>query len=323
MLYGYNETLFGKELRYVNGNLMKENTTNVLDQYFTKTELAKTLFNKTQNIISKYENNINDYHWLEPSVGEGCFFDLLPKNKRTGVDISPLRKDIVKSDYLQYKLPDQKLIVIGNPPFGHRGVMALNFINHSQKAEYVCFILPMFFESKGKGSIKYRVKGFNLIHSERLPKNSFYIPVSNKTVDVKCVFQIWSKNHKTENEEFSWYNNKESEPFADIIKVYTVSLANKRECGKKWIFEQKADFYISSTFHSKISIVKTFDEVKYKSGVAIVLVTKNERIREKIKELFETTDWTKYASLATNSCYHIGKSNIFHVLKDNSFIFTN
>jgi len=163
-------TLFGKELRYVNGNLMKKNTDNLLDQYFTKKELAESLFTKTQHIISQYEKKLNNYIWLEPSVGEGCFFDLLPENQRIGVDIEPLRNDIVQSDYLKYKLPDEKLIVIGNPPFGHRGVMALNFINHSQKAEYVCFILPMFFESKGKGSVKYRVKGFHLIHSEKIER---------------------------------------------------------------------------------------------------------------------------------------------------------
>ena len=314
-------TLFGKEYRYVNGNKMKENSENLLDQYFTNKELAQNLYAKTKNIISQYEKNIDDYLWLEPSVGEGRFFDLLPEKQRIGVDVAPLREDIIKSDYLQCQLPKEKLIIIGNPPFGHRGVMALNFINHSQEAEYVCFILPMFFESKGKGSIKYRVKGFNLIHSERLPKNSFYIPTTEKMVDVKCVFQIWSKNHKLETEEFSWYNNRHNEPFGDIVKIYTVSLAKKRECGKKWIFDQKADFYISSTFHSNISIVKSFDEVKYKSGVAIVLTTQNQEIQSNIKNILENTNWEKYATLATNSCYHIGKSNIFDVLQDNKHQF--
>ncbi|MDR1652307.1 MAG: hypothetical protein LBS01_01400 [Prevotellaceae bacterium] len=314
--------LFGENsFKYVNGNSMKINTNNVLDQYFTKKELAEALFAKTKQIISKYENNIDNYTWLEPSVGEGCFFDLLPENQRVGVDIEPLRNDIVKSDYLEYKLPEKKIIVIGNPPFGHRGVMALNFLNHSQSAEYVCFILPMFFESKGKGSVKYRVRGFNLIHSERLPKNSFYVPATQKTVDVKCVFQIWSKNHKLDNEEFSWYNNKKREPFSDIVKVVTVSLAKNRECGKRYIFDEKADFYISSTFHDKISIVYDFNEVKYKSGVAVIFTTKNQHLKNKIIKLFENTDWKNYASLATNSCYHIGKSNIFQVLQDNSQLF--
>jgi len=308
-------------LKYVNGNSMKINSENVLDQYFTKEAVALNLYEKTCEIISKKEQNIDDFHWIEPSAGNGVFFNLLPKNKRTGIDIKPLNSEIIQSDYLRYILPDNnKKIVIGNPPFGHRGVMALKFINHSKKADYVCFILPMFFESKGKGSIKYRVNGFNLIHSERLPKNSFYTPDNNKNVDVKCVFQIWSKNHKAENEEFSWYNNRNNEPFGEIVKIYTVSLAKKRECGKRWIYDEKADFYISSTFYNNISIVETFEEVKYKSGVAIVFTTKDERIKQNLRELLKNTNWEKYGSLATNSCYHIGKSNIFQVLQDNEHL---
>jgi len=310
-------------LKYVNGNTMKVNSENVLDQYFTKETVALDLFKKTCEIISKYEGNIDDFHWIEPSAGNGIFFNLLPKNKRTGLDIKPLNTEIKQANYLEYILPENnKNIVIGNPPFGHRGVMALKFINHSKKADYVCFILPMFFESKGKGSIKYRVNGFNLIHSERLPKNSFYTPSDNKSVDVKCVFQIWSKKNKLNNEEFSWYNNRKSEPFGDLVKIFTVSLAKNRECGKRWIFDEKADFYISSTFHNNISIVDTFEEVKYKSGVAIVLTTKDEKTKQNLKELLKSTDWEKYGSLATNSCYHIGKSNIFQVLQDNLQIIT-
>lgn len=305
-------------LKYVNGNAMKINTNNLLDQYFTKETIALDLFQKVQDIISKYEENIDNFHWIEPSAGNGVFFNLLPKDKRTGIDISPLNSEIIESDYLKYVLPDTyKNIVIGNPPFGHRGVMALKFINHSKNADYVCFILPMFFESKGKGSIKYRVKGFHLIHSERLPKDAFYIPHNNKSVDVKCVFQIWSKNYQSDKEEFSWYKNRKNEPFGDLAKIFTVSLAKNRECGKKWIFEQKADFYISSTFHNQISVVDTFEEVKYKSGVAIVLTTKNEEIKEKLKNLLKNADWKKYGSLATNACYHIGKSNVFQLLQDN------
>ena len=312
------QTLFGDvEYKYVNGNLMKINAGNILDQYFTDEKLAINLFEKAKSIIGKYEEDISIYTWIEPSAGNGVFYDLFPHDKRIGIDISPQRDDILKSDYLFYQLPKGKSIVMGNPPFGHRGVMALNFINHSQQADYVCFILPMFFESKGKGSVKYRVRNFNLIHSERLPNNSFYIPHKEKKVDVKCVFQVWSKNHKLDKPEFSWYNNKKQEPFSDIIRLYTVSLAKKRECGKRWIFDEKADYYISSTFHDNVSVVDSFDKVKYKSGIAIVFTTDNEEIKEKLKRKIESADWRRYGSLATNSCYHLGKSNIFEFLQDN------
>ncbi len=306
-----------KEFKYVNGSKMKINTNNILEQYFTKKEVAKELFNTTCNIISKYENNLNVFKWIDPSAGNGAFFNLLPANRRIGIDINPLDKEIIKNDYLQYNIIGEKNIIIGNPPFGHRGVMALNFINHSKGADYVCFILPMFFDSYGKGSIKYRVEGFNMIYSERLKENSFYIPNINKNVDVKCIFQIWSKNNKIENTEFSWYKHKDNEPFNDLLKLYTVSLAKKRECGKKWIFDKKADYYISSTFYNEINIVNSFKEVKYKSGIAIVLTSKNNEQRNKIIKILKNADWKKYASLATNSCYHLGKSNIFKLINDN------
>lgn len=314
--------LFGEDiataLKYVNGNAMKINTNNVLDQYFTKKEVATYLFGKICEVITSFEKNIDNFNWIEPSAGNGVFFDLLPENNRIGIDINPLNPEIIQANFLQYKLPkDSRNIVIGNPPFGHRGVMALNFINHSKNAEYVCFILPMFFDSNGKGSIKYRVKGLNLIHSEKLPKNSFYTPNNDKDADIKCVFQIWSKNHKVENEGFNWYKNKKNEPFKDLVNIYTVSLAKNRECGKKWIYDEKADFYITSTFYNNTSIVYNFDEVKYKSGVALVFATKDDEIKEKIMNVFRNTDWKQYGTLATNSCYHIGKSNIFQVLQDN------
>jgi len=113
--------------------------------------VAKDLYKQAKNIISKYEKNIEHFNWIEPSAGNGAFFKLLPKNNRTGLDIKPLNDEIVKQDYLKYGLPkNKKNIVLGNPPFGHRGVMALNFINHSKNADYVCFILQCFLQAVAK-----------------------------------------------------------------------------------------------------------------------------------------------------------------------------
>ncbi|WP_038079792.1 restriction endonuclease [Ureaplasma canigenitalium] len=291
---------------------------NTLDQYYTKNDVAKALYNKARSIINVYED-ISEYTWIEPSVGEGCFFDLLPENKKIGIDIDPKRDGVLAINYLKYQLPSSKTIVIGNPPFGHRGVLALEFINHSRNADFVCFILPMFFESKGKGSIRYRVKGFNLIHNEVLPKNSFYLP-NGKDVDVKCVFQICSKKYSNElQNNFNWYTNRKANPFQKYLDVFTVSTAKNRECGKKWIFEEKADFYLSSTFYDKNKVVYDFKDVKYGSGIAIKINTKDENEIKKIQELLINQDWVNYSSLATNSCRHIGKSHIYDLLFHNGF----
>ncbi|GAA8917530.1 hypothetical protein HpEKA47_13190 [Helicobacter pylori] len=195
------QTLF-KEItpkRYANGNEMKENSSNVLDQYFTKPSVALKCFQKACEVIKKYEN-LDDFIFLEPSAGDGVFYDLFPKNRRIGIDIEPKRDGFIQCDFLNYKLPThQKVICLGNPPFGHRGVMALEFINHARSCDFVCFILPMFFESQGKGSIKYRVKGLNLLYSERLEKNAF-IDFKNKEMDLEQTFlKIIEKKHEELN----------------------------------------------------------------------------------------------------------------------------
>ena len=303
-------------LKYVNGNIMKSNSKNYFDEYFTKPEISERLYKKTCEIISNYEN-INKYTWIEPSVGDGSFYKLLPKNK-IGIDIKETKYDTILSDYLNYELPAKPLVVIGNPPFGHRGVLALKFIEHSEKAEFVAFILPMFFQSLGKGSIRYRVKNFGLLYEEVLPENSFYI--GNKEKDIKCCFQIWSKNYNNLKKEFCWYNQKEKvEPFNNLLKVVTVSLAKNRECGKEWIFNKKANYYLSSTFFKENNVVKDFDLVKYKSGIAIIYTTQNIGMIKKLDALFKTADWNKYSSIATNGCRHIGKSHIYKLLEDKGF----
>lgn len=206
-----------KQLQYVNGNFMKVNVSNQFDEYFTKPDIAQQLLTITKEVISTYDD-IHRFFWIEPSVGDGCFFDLLPKDNKIGLDINPRQSAVISCDYLQFdfsqksnQLKNKPIIVIGNPPFGHRGVLALEFIKHSQQADYVAFILPMFFKSLGKGSIRYRVQDFNLLYEQDLPQNSFYTKDNKsgvaKNKDIKCCFQVWSKKHKNNNSEFSWYNN--------------------------------------------------------------------------------------------------------------------
>lgn len=307
-----------KIFKYTNGNLMKDNVKNKFDEYFTKPEIAQNLFDKFCKIVGKKED-LNKFIFIEPSVGNGAFFKLLPQNK-IGIDIKQTEFDTIQSDFLAYNLPkspNQPFIVIGNPPFGHRGVMALEFIKHAANADFVAFILPMFFQSLGKGSIRYRVPAnLHLLYEEVLPKNSFYTP-SGKDADVHCCFQIYSKNHKKEKREFSWYQDSGKEPFSELLKVVTVSLAKNRECGKEWIFNKKANFYLSSTFFKENAVVDSFEKVKYKSGIAIIyndLSRKNE-----LDALFKSADWLCYSTKATNGCYHIGKSHIFQLLTDKGF----
>ena len=135
------------------------------DQFFTPEKTSKYCYSKLIEIINNNGDNETDYTYIEPSAGNGSFLKVLPDNT-IALDIEPRNDKVQKQDYLDWE-PEikDKYVVIGNPPFGLRGQLALKFINHSSKfADYVCFILPQLFNSNGKGSCKSRVKKLNLIH---------------------------------------------------------------------------------------------------------------------------------------------------------------
>lgn len=41
--------------------------------------------------------------------------------------------------------------------------------------------------------------------------------------------------------------------------------------------------------------------------------------RKQLEDVLKNADWLKYSSLATNSCHHIGKSDVYRLLKDSGF----
>ncbi len=104
--------------------------------------------------------------------------------------ILPLKlKAFKKKDYLLELIEfDKKRIIIGNPPFGHRGKLALDFLNKSlSEAPIVAFILPNLFK---RYSIQKHIdKRAKLVLNADLEKNAFIF--NERPYDVKCVFQIY------------------------------------------------------------------------------------------------------------------------------------
>lgn len=111
------------------------------DAYFTPRHISKEIL---KNVI-KDEPELLDYEWVEPSAGSGSFLYAAEELniKMTGYDIYPLRDDIVEYDFLEDDLDLSGKVVIGNPPYGFRHKLALDFIDRSfdQGAEYVGFLL--------------------------------------------------------------------------------------------------------------------------------------------------------------------------------------
>ena len=271
------------------------------DQFFTPLATSKYCYSKFIKVMNKNGDCENDYTFIEPSAGSGSFLKLLPQEKRIGLDIEPKWEEIIKQDFLDWHPHEnKKYIVIGNPPFGLRGQLALKFINHSSSfADYVCFILPQLFESDGKGVPRKRVTGLNLIHSEKL--NSNFESPDNKPVNVECIFQIWSKFHKNDLYNIS---NKES----SILKVYSLSDGQTPSTTRNKKMFYQCDVYLPSTCFGKenMKYYDNFDTLPGKRGYGIVFLKNKKHNLQKFKKI----DWSTVAFLSTNSAYNIRSSQI-------------
>lgn len=183
----------------------------LLDKYYTIPEIAKICC----LAIKKYIKITEDDIIIEPSAGNGVFIPyirLLTKNARF-YDIKPEHNDIDKQNFLKLNYKENnKLHIIGNPPFGKKSSSAIKFINHSAKlnADSISFILPKSFK---KDSLKKSVPlQYHLIYEKDIPPNSFY---NNENIyDVNCVFQIWIKRNYNRNLPEKLFTT----PYYDFVK---------------------------------------------------------------------------------------------------------
>ena len=275
---------------------------NQKDQFFTPIDIAKKCWD-TFCEISKI--SLNDYIFIEPSAGDGSFLKCMPDNS-IGLDIEPRHNNIIKHDYLLWTPPnnEKKYIVVGNPPFGLRGHTALNFIRHSYNfADYVAFILPQLFESDGKGSPRKRVKGYNLIYSEKI--SGFFHTPEKTEVDVNGVFQIWSKYTSDNNFIIKSTIN-------DTIRVYSLSDGGTVSTTRNKKMIDKCDIYIPSTCFGKeiMKLYSSFNDLPNKKGYGIVFLKDKENMLKKCKNI----KWCDIAFLSTNSAYNLRTSLIINSL---------
>ncbi len=173
---------------------------NSLDQFYTKPEVAVDCWEYFADLLPSIHRYVNDMFFIEPSGGTGAFFKLLPSDQRLGMDIHPKCKGIERQDFFKFtNQPNHPnyTVVIGNPPFGKRGKMAISFFNHAAVlADIVAFIVPVNFR-------KYIVhkqldESMRFISKLGLPRDAFYLD-SGKSYSVNTEFQIWTRlpsNHQ-------------------------------------------------------------------------------------------------------------------------------
>jgi hypothetical protein len=280
------------------------------DQFFTSEESVKYCISVFKNKLNELNVDYKDYIYIEPSAGNGSFYKFLPIDRRIGLDIEPRYDGVIKQNYLNWEPieKDKKYIVLGNPPFGLRGNLALRFIKHSEKfSDFVAFILPPLFSSSGKGSCMNRIKGMNLIHSEIIdPK--FYYP-DGGIVNVNVIFQIWSKNFKVDIKV---------DKCSEYIKIYSLSDGGTPGSTRNKKMLNECDIYLPSTCFgvSKMKHYFDFEELPHRRGYGIKILKESELILEILKK----TNWSDESFKSTNSALNLRISIIENILTRNGFI---
>jgi hypothetical protein len=160
-----------------------------LDKFYTIPKISEKCINTLENYYQWTEWDLV----IEPSAGNGSFLQRIPTEKKIGIDISPEHEDIIKQDFFTYLPPNNmnKILVIGNPPFGRVSSLAIKFFNYAaQWTNVIAFIIPRTFR---RISVQNKLNlYFHLIHDDDIPTTpcSFTPPMM-----AKCCFQIWEKKN--------------------------------------------------------------------------------------------------------------------------------
>ena len=279
-----------------------------LDCFYTHSEISQEC---SESLYSTMRNDCvapDDYHFIDPGAGTGTFYNLMPEGRRTGIDILPSDLDFIDEDYLTWQPSDpyHQYAVLGNPPFGYRAWLALAFVNHSATfADYIGFILPMAFQSEGKGSPKHRVRGAELILSKPLCPDAFTDAKGN-SVKLNALWQIWRRGVN---------RIQPLKPCDNWIDLFTVDTRKERLCGHNRMDE--ADYFLQRTFFKHPPrLVQDFSQVRYACGYGLIL----KQEQDKIENLLNQTDWVHYSNLAVHNCRHISMYHIRQAVIDGGFV---
>lgn len=160
-----------------------------LDQFYTSRPIAKSCFEFLEKTIPLMDTDV----FLEPSAGDGAFFERMPVDRRVGVDLEPKHPDVGQQNFITEFVPRagvQRWVVVGNPPFGKNSSLAVAFFNRSAEfAEVIAFVVPLTFR---KQSLQRRLQAnFELVDEMPLDDEAFVF--EGRPYSVPCCFQVWRR----------------------------------------------------------------------------------------------------------------------------------
>ena len=174
--------------------------------YTTRAEAARLMSEMKKLVPSFFDGNTL---FVEPSAGAGSFviacedmslpvlaYDLIPSDAPVCAtpiktqDFLALDKAVLANDAAVAGSPREKMVFIGNPPFGVQGDLSVSFVNHCFElgADEVWFILPPTFR---KESYLAKMPHAEIARIVELSTTSYELP-DGAMRDVPSVFICFS-----------------------------------------------------------------------------------------------------------------------------------
>jgi len=149
-----------------------------LDKYYTSEEVVNHCIWTTRNILK--DDKITEI--IEPSAGNGAFSKKI--KECTAYDLEPEDESIIKQDFLLLDIPYKMgRLFIGNPPFGARNSLAVQFFKKCiELGDYIAFILPI-----SQLNNTQQMYEFDLIYSEDLGNKQY------TDREIHCCFNIYKR----------------------------------------------------------------------------------------------------------------------------------
>lgn len=169
---------------------MNKNKAKELDKYYTNNDVAKYCYDIFKQFCSEHIST--EYLTIEPSAGGGAFYNAIEGSK-LGFDLLPECDGVHEMNFITGDLGayigDDPVVFLGNPPFGKKGDLAIEFINKCfLYGNIVGFILPVQFR---KYSAQKRIDSrARLVMDIDLDAESFNIV--GESYSIRSSFQIWT-----------------------------------------------------------------------------------------------------------------------------------
>ncbi len=207
-----------------------------LDKFYTKQEVVKRCLDEITKLPYIYDCVI------EPSAGDGAFYKNIEHDTKIGIDIEPQHDDIIKGDWFNYKISNQyeRVLVIGNPPFGQYQKLSSKFISHAisfRNVQTIAFILPDVYRKHTRQKIL--PNNWRIVSITELGRDCFTL--KGKAYHVPASFFIFDKsegkdlrvnpNAYTETNDFKFSNKDDFDIFvfgASPKKITKTPTTNNR-----------------------------------------------------------------------------------------------